>query len=911
VAGIAQSRQARASIGNPVIALVSHPELAWTIALVGLAALAHAVNMFEFPFFTQDEGTYVSQAWSVLHLGQLAPYTYWYDHPPLGWLQLAVLSLVSGAVPGVQNSIEIGRISMLFFQVGSTFLVYRIARASGRTTVAATVALLTFGLSGYGLTFHRAVLLDNIAAFWMLAAILPLVARRLTLSRVWASAVLLGVAILSKEIAVVVVPAMALLVAVRVDRSHRLLALVGWLAIVLGMASTWILLALLKGELFAAGGLLGGTAPHVSLLATLLGQAARGKDGGLLQATSQFWTLVRGWAQEDPVLVIGGSIASLLAIVRIRRDPVAGVLGIAVLSLWAFLGRGGVTIEFYLLPLLPLLALEFAALLDTLGTIGRRIVLRIHVPRGRLRARAAAVLGTMLGTVLVSAIVVACSTDALWASNNPLRAWTSDQGSADRSAITWIRNTLPSEASIVIDMYAWLDLQSPPPGQPRFDLAHYYWKVQQDPSIRDGVFGNDWHNIGYLLATPSLFGDAKSGMPLIDAAVQNADPVVSFAGDGWPVTIERTRTPQTWPVAADRLLSREWLDWTAAFVRNGQVVDNSAGHAGAAELQANALLQAVYMNDRRSFDSLWTWTRTNLLSSGGLLVTPGAAGVRGPGADTDLALALVMGSERWADTTLGSAAQRVLQAIWQHETAVVGGQLVPVALDPGVVDSATAGPTALIDMSALAPYAYRIFGTFDPSHAWQGLVDGAYTLLARVQANASLGGQAGTIPHWVRVDRQTGAPRLPDAVPGAPDVYDAATSQLGWRLGLDYLWNREPRALRAMDLLNVAGKALVGSSGISDAYYLDGTPAAGSAGLAATTAALPGILFGGQVELASGTFTRNILAPLIGLTPDPKDAAGRQWGWFATALMDGGLVARPGLDPSVDWPRALAAPASP
>jgi Glycosyl hydrolases family 8 len=907
VAGIAQPRQARLSIGNPVIVLAGHPELAWTIALVGMVALAHSINMFAYPFYTQDEGTYVAQAWSVLHLGQLAPYTYWYDHPPLGWVQLAVLSLVSGAVPGVQNSVEVGRISMLFYEVGSTFLVYRIARASGRTKVAATIALLTFGLSGYGLIFHRVVLLDNIAAFWMLAAILPLVAGRLTLSRVWVSAILLGIAVLSKEIVVVVVPAMALLVAVRSDRSHRLLAVVGWLAIALGLASTWILLALLKGELFEAGGLFGGTAPHVSLLATLLGQAARGKDGGLFQATSQFWTEARSWAQEDPVLVIGGSIASLLAIVRIRRDGVAAALGIAVLSLWLFLGRGGITIAFYLLPLLPLLALEFAWLLDGLGSIGRRIDVRLHVPRRSLRAR----VGALMAMVLISATVVASSTDALWASSNPLLAWTSDQGSADRSAITWIRNSVPSEAGIVIDMYAWLDLQSPPPGQPRFDLAHYYWKVQQDPSIRDGVFGNNWHNIAYLLATPALLSDAKSGMPLINAAVQNADPVVSFAGDGWPVTIERTRTPQSWPVAADRLLSREWLDWTAAFVRNGQVIDGSVGHGAAAELQANALLQAVYMNDRSTFDSLWTWTRTNLLSSSGLLVTPGAAGVRGPGADTDLALALVMGSERWADAGLGSAAEQVLGAIWQRETAVVGGQVVPVAVDPEVVAAARADPTVLVDMSALAPYAYRIFGTFDPSHPWQRLIDGSYTLLARVQSTSALGGPAGTVPHWVRVDRRTAAPRLPDAIQGVSNFYDAATSQLGWRLGLDYLWNQEPRARRALSLLNVATKALIGSNGLNDAYFLDGTPVAGSAGLAATTAALPGLLFGGQVELASGTFTRSILAPLVGSTPDPADAAGRQWGWFATALMDGGLVARPGLDPSVDWPRALAPPATP
>ncbi len=905
MAGVVQPRETRVAIGNPVMVLARNPELAWVVALVGIVTFATAINMFNFPYFTQDEGTYIAQAWSVLHLGQLAPYTYWYDHPPLGWIQLAIVSLFSGAVPGTQDGIEVGRISMLLYLIGSSFLVYRIARAAGRTKGAATIALLTFGLSGYGLALHRVVLLDNIATFWMLAAILPLVSGRLSLTKVWMSAILLGIAILSKEIVVVIMPAMGLLVAVRSDRSHRLLALVGWLALVVGLGSTWILLALLKGELFETGNLFGGTAPHVSLLATLLGQAARGQDGGLLQATSQFWTNARAWIQEDPILVVGGSAGAVLAILQIRRDRFAGALGLAIVTLWLFLGRGGVTIAFYLVPLLPLLALAFAWLLDSIGSIGRRIDIRLHVPRRGLRART----GAVLVGLIISVTVVASSTDALWASRDPLQPWTSDQASADRAAVTWIRDTLPSQAGMVIDMYAWLDLQAPPPGDPTFALAHYYWKVQQDPSIRDGVFGNDWHNVSYLLTTPAMLSDARSGMPLISAAIDHADPVMSFAGDGWPVTIERTRAPQSLPVGSDQLLAREWQDWISAFVHDGQVLDTSVGHGAAPTLQANALLQAVYMNDRSTFETLWDWTRTNLLSTSGLLGSPGTSGVRGPGADTNLALALVMASERWADAPLGRAAQQVLNAIWQRETATVGAELVPTGADPTVAPASE--PSVLVDMSALAPYAYRTFATFDPAHAWQRLTDGTYALLASVQSTPSLGSRAGAVPHWVKVDRQTATPRLPDVVAGVPDFYDSATTELGWRLGLDYLWNQEPRARQALSLLEIGTRSLVAGQGLRDSYFLDGAPSGGAAGIAGTTAALPGLLFGGQVELATGTFTRSILAPLVGPAPDPNDVAGRQWGWFATALLDGGLVARPGSDPSIDWNRALALPATP
>ena len=46
------------------------------------------------PAATDDEGTYLAQAWAVQHGQGLAHYTYWYDHPPLGWIQLAGLSWV-------------------------------------------------------------------------------------------------------------------------------------------------------------------------------------------------------------------------------------------------------------------------------------------------------------------------------------------------------------------------------------------------------------------------------------------------------------------------------------------------------------------------------------------------------------------------------------------------------------------------------------------------------------------------------------------------------------------------------------------------------------------------------------------------------------------------------------------------
>src|SRR5450756_1715756 len=62
-----------------------YPLVVVAMGLVGVLALWNVTNG---PSFVEDEGTYTAQAWSVLH-GHLTPYFYTYDHPPLGWLQMA------------------------------------------------------------------------------------------------------------------------------------------------------------------------------------------------------------------------------------------------------------------------------------------------------------------------------------------------------------------------------------------------------------------------------------------------------------------------------------------------------------------------------------------------------------------------------------------------------------------------------------------------------------------------------------------------------------------------------------------------------------------------------------------------------------------------------------------------------
>jgi 4-amino-4-deoxy-L-arabinose transferase-like glycosyltransferase len=498
------------------------------LVILAVTVLAHAVNMFDFPYYEDDEGTYVSQAWAVLVQGRLAPYTYWYDHAPVGWIQIAGWGLLSGGLHTFGSAIESGRVLMLGFQVASTALLFWITRRLSGSLLAAAVACLLFSLSPYAINYHRRVLLDNITTFWMLLSIWLLVGR-ISLKRVWLSALALAISILSKELTIFLVPAMSALVWLRTPKQLRAFALSGWVAVVGCVFSLYFVMAALNGELFPTGTLLGGTADHVSLLGSLQFQTSRGKDGGLLDLNSLFWGSALGWVHAEPCLVVGGTACALLALLFLRRRPAAGVVGLLTLSLWGFLGRGGEVIDFYLLPLLPLLALNVA-----LAVSGLADLLHSRLKRPR-RVVGRALRATVWPSLAMFAAIGALGGYLQLQSNqeDPLRAWHAQPAVGQRQATSWILGHVPSDSRTVIDMYMWVDLH------PDYEASHYYWKVEQDPAIRDDVFADDWRTIDYIITTPQMLFDARlQDMHLVNDAVANSTALARF-DTGWPVEVRQ------------------------------------------------------------------------------------------------------------------------------------------------------------------------------------------------------------------------------------------------------------------------------------------------------------------------------------------------------------------------------------
>lgn len=913
--------------------LARHREQLWVATLLLVAALAHGYNMFSFPYYENDEGTYISQAWAVSHLGELAPYTYWYDHAPAGWFQLAAWALLTGGYHAFGTTVNSGRVLMLLMQVASTLMVYLIVRmtlvnhrepaAAARRSdtdgwpsagsswrapaiVAASIATLAFALSAYGIYYRRRVLLDNISAFWMLLSILLLLQGQLSLKRVWASAAALGISILSKELTVFLVPVLAVLVWHRSHPTQRWLSSAGWLAICGAIVSLYVLMAALKGELFPSGTLLGGDSEHVSLLGSLAFQGSRGKDAGLLGADSLFWLMVRRWVQEEPLLLLAGSGAMVLSLGLAPWRPVAGLLGLATAMLWLFLGRGGIVIEFYLVPLLPLLAINLGVVV---GLAAGALRTQRRLARLWLLVPAAALAGCALGTVR------GFQGPNYGYRENPLIAWTTTPADVQGQAVAWIRANLPPESRMIIDQAMWLDLHSNEHG-PVFPYAHWYWKVDLDPEIRDDLFANDRRNFDYVITTPQLRKDVRiEALPLVAEVLLHSTRVTSFDTGGWPVEVRKVR--ELYPgVPTAQVLERSWESYAKRFIEDGRVIDPGRDGVTTSEGQSYALLRAVYANDQETFDAVWAWTEANLQQPGGLLAwlygprAGEAPGILDAGsatdADVDTALALLLASRRWDKPAYAAAAQTMLAGIWERETAVAGGQRVVVAGEWARGDD---GRPLVVNPSYLAPYAYRIFAEADPGRPWMELVDSSYALLERLHADARFGGPGGLLPTWVGLDPATGALVPAEGVEGA-DVFGYDGLRAPWRLTLDWLWYRDERARAAIGRFGFLRARLEEEGRLAAAYTLDGAPATAYESLAMYAGVVPALLFSGGDTIAFQTFDQKIGGAYVedgrgAYWGDPDNYYDQNWAWFTTALLDGAMGNLWAGEERLNWSRLV------
>jgi 4-amino-4-deoxy-L-arabinose transferase-like glycosyltransferase len=510
------------------------------IVVLGLAGtfVTHAYNIFNFPRYELDEGTYISNAWAVTQ-GLISPYPYGYGHPPLAWIQIATWLQLTGGPFTFGNVLNSGRVFMLLYAIGSALWVYLLVRRWSGSRSAAFLALIIFSLSPLSVTFQRQIYLDNISTFWLLLSLYLLAVSNSRLLYFVLAAISFGISVLSKEIMLLFLPAMLYAAWLHTTSFQRKFTLVSFAYIVIAVCSAFVLMAVLKDELFPyAWHLPWDTHAHLSMLDTFVGQAQRGQSNGSFSTSWAAWisldkifiecsiaaplfNLVYGLLSRSRMLLYG-----LLSFPPFRffnrafrqklksRDAIRVpdrhlLISLLAISFWMLLIRGGQVLSFYIIPLIPLVAINVAIALNTiLGWIGK--VIRFDVVRAAL-----------LVVVLVALIP--------YNLNAMKGIFYQHPTSAQQQALVWVRNNVPHNSFIVINSYMYVDLRVPGgqgvgDGAP-FPHAEVYWNVAGDPELHQQALDDNPDRIDYIVADSEMLHDIQTvggDMGIINDALKKA-----------------------------------------------------------------------------------------------------------------------------------------------------------------------------------------------------------------------------------------------------------------------------------------------------------------------------------------------------------------------------------------------------
>lgn len=796
-----------------------------TILLI--AGLAHAWNMFHYPSYFDDEGTYMSQAYSFATQAKLAPYTYWYDHAPVGWIVLAGWLKLTMGIIDFSNLIDSGRVFMLIIQVISTLFVFMIIRKITNTRWVAALGSLIYALSPVGLPLHRMIMLDNIMVTFLLASIL-LILDTNKLSRYIFSALLFGLAVLIKESAIFFLPAFFIYIFLKSHKNHRKMALFGWATSFGLVVFTYVLFALLKGELFPPGFFGGNASPHVSLIETLSWQSSR-KGGFFLSSSSEFMFAMRNsWLPTDSLLIIFGTISTIIitiwgSIKRRWQDLFIGLLSILYVI---YLIRGGIVNDQYLIPLIPFFAISISLLLF-------RVTRAISKSKSKIKYFAAP---------LAAAFII----PFVWTYVERTHAYRLDYTTHQKQAYQWYIDNVDMEAFASVDGYMISDflvnrienIYTDPGPQ-------HYWKVDQDPALTERVLNNDWMNIQYAVTSSKVERETRTqaGLPMLTAFLANSDVIAEFKPGGTAPVKDQVTLAYSGPIKIYKrksvneiLLNNSWLSYKNMFIKSyGQVVDPQTKQT-TSEGQSYAMIRAERQNDKEMFDGVWQWTKDHmqhrtsdkLISWKWQQLPDGtyqlADSNTATDADIDIAYALLIAYERWSDEKYKNDALEIINDIWKKEIKEQNGRYITRS------SAEEQGPPYRINPSYYSPYQFKLFSKYDIAHDWQKAANDSYAILIELQDLST----KGLLSNWAYIDN-TGKASLSSVQDDTYYGYDAF--RINWRIGLDLKYNNDERARSILEKINGFYTeqinqpsdiyAVYGLNGLRTVDYIDIAPTSG------------------------------------------------------------------------------------
>lgn len=492
--------------------LLHRIDLLIVLGLLTVAAFVQATNLQGWPQYFEDESTYVSQAWAVQTRGQLSHYTYWYDHPPLGWIQMAAWTWLTGAWERLGSGVQAGREVALVANLVSTTLLFVLARRTGMHRAIAVAVTLLFLLSPLSVYFQRMGLLDNMLLPWALGAFVLAYSPRHRLVASVGAGCCLAIACQMKITSGAYLPILLWILWRRTPKPNRRYTLAMYLGSFAFAGSFWGLMALLKGELFPDTPEWFPGDEHVSLLGTQRWVLfIRGGSGGsIFDPESGGYYLIHQSLLSQDRWLLGAGLGAAVMLLLVRRYR---WIGVTFLLLCVSIIRSTTLSWPFFAQFLPWAALAVGAVLDT----ARRGLTRARVPDWAAATAA-------VGVVALAATQFA----ATWVERIQL-AHTHRSNDPYDEAADWLAANIDPDDTLLVDNTVWIDLvlQGHDP-----DNVVWFWKLEHDPEIIEKY--GDWRSFDYVVSSSFVRDTTHLGMvPQMEKAIENSMPVAEFVEPGF------------------------------------------------------------------------------------------------------------------------------------------------------------------------------------------------------------------------------------------------------------------------------------------------------------------------------------------------------------------------------------------
>lgn len=251
-------------------------------------------------------------------------------------------------------------------------------------------------------------------------------------------------------------------------------------------------------------------------------------------------------------------------------------------------------------------------------------------------------------------------------------------------------------------------------------------------------------------------------------------------------------------VSKNSVECKSWEYYKKIFISNdGRVMDPLRASVTTSEGQAYAMMRALLMRDKVSFDEIYNWSKYNLQHKDDKLFA-WLWGQKNPGeqkeieygvidqngasdAGSEIAISLIFASKVWEQKNYLDDALQIISDIWDKETIDINGErILSAGINQNKLENVEINP------SYFMINGFRIFAKVDKDHDWQKLVDSSYRLTNWCIDHI----ESGLPPDEFYINKNTGV--ITFDKDKSDFFYNAV--RVFYRFYIDYTITKDPRA---------------------------------------------------------------------------------------------------------------------